>query len=87
MINDDNYKNIKTSSEFIAKYDTKIDTITSVQTDYLRRKFHLNMNEFILSIREKHFSFLENLNLKKILFFGLMLTLIFNPTEIGSILD
>ena len=46
-INDDNYKNIKTSSEFIAKYDTKIDTITSVQTDYLRRKFHLNMNEFI----------------------------------------
>ena len=46
-INDDNYKNIKTSSEFIAKHDTKIDTITSVKTDYLRRKFHLNMNEFI----------------------------------------
>ena len=43
------------------------------------------MTEFILSIREKHFAFLENLNLKKILFFGLMLTLIFNPTEIGSI--
>ena len=43
------------------------------------------MTEFILSIKEKHFAFLENLNLKKILFFGLMLTLIFNPTEIGSI--
>ena len=43
------------------------------------------MSEFILSIKEKHFAFLENLNLKKILFFGLMLTLIFNPTEIGSI--
>ena len=43
------------------------------------------MTEFILSIREKHFAFLENLNLKKILFFGLILTLIFNPTEIGSI--
>ena len=37
----------KVSSEFIAKYDTKIDTITSVQTDYLRRKFHLDKNEFI----------------------------------------
>ena len=43
------------------------------------------MTEYILSIKEKHFAFLENLNLKKILFFGLMLTLIFNPTEIGSI--
>ena len=43
------------------------------------------MTELILSIKEKHFAFLENLNLKKILFFGLMLTLIFNPTEIGSI--
>ena len=43
------------------------------------------MSEFILSIKEKHLAFLENLNLKKILFFGLMLTLIFNPTEIGSI--
>ena len=43
------------------------------------------MTEFILSIKEKHFAFLENLNLKKILFFGLLLTLIFNPTEIGSI--
>ena len=43
------------------------------------------MTEFILSIKEKHFVFLENLSLKKILFFGLMLTLIFNPTEIGSI--
>ena len=43
------------------------------------------MTEFILSIKEKHFAFLENLSLKKILFFGLMLTLIFNPTEIGSI--
>ena len=43
------------------------------------------MTEFILSIKEKHFTFLENLNLKKILFFGLMLILIFNPTEIGSI--
>ena len=43
------------------------------------------MTEFILSIKEKHFSFLENLSLKKILFFGLMLILIFNPTEIGSI--
>ena len=43
------------------------------------------MTEFILSIKEKHFAFLVNLNLKKILFFGLMLTLIFNPTEIGSI--
>ena len=43
------------------------------------------MTEFILSIKEKHFAFLEKLNLKKILFFGLMLTLIFNPTEIGSI--
>ena len=43
------------------------------------------MTEFILSIKEKHFAFLENLNLKKILFFGLMLILIFNPTEIGSI--
>ena len=43
------------------------------------------MTEFILSIKEKHFAFLENLNLKKILFFGLILTLIFNPTEIGSI--
>ena len=43
------------------------------------------MTEFILSIKEKHFSFLENLNLKKIPFFILLLTLIFNPTEIGSI--
>ena len=43
------------------------------------------MTEFILSIKEKHFAFLENLSLKKILFFGLMLILIFNPTEIGSI--
>ena len=43
------------------------------------------MTEFILSIKEKHFAFLEKLNLKKILFFGLMLILIFNPTEIGSI--
>ena len=43
------------------------------------------MTEFILSIKEKHFAFLENLNLKKILFFGLLLILIFNPTEIGSI--
>ena len=43
------------------------------------------MTEFILSIKEKHLVFLENLNLKKILFFGLILTLIFNPTEIGSI--
>ena len=43
------------------------------------------MTEFILSIKEKHFSFLESLNLKKISFFGLLLILIFNPTEIGSI--
>ena len=43
------------------------------------------MTEFILSIKEKHFAFLKNLNLKKFLFFGLMLTLIFNPSEIGSI--
>ena len=43
------------------------------------------MTEFILSIKEKHFAFLEKLNLKKILFFCLILTLILNPTEIGSI--
>ena len=43
------------------------------------------MTELILSIKEKHFAFLEKLNLKKILFFCLILTLILNPTEIGSI--
>ena len=43
------------------------------------------MTEFILSIKEKHFAFLENLNLKKILFFSLILTLMLNPSEIGSI--
>ena len=43
------------------------------------------MTELILSIKEKHFAFLEKLNLKKISFFCLILALIFNPTEIGSI--
>ena len=43
------------------------------------------MTELILSIKEKHFAFLEKLNLKKISFFCLLLALIFNPTEIGSI--
>ena len=43
------------------------------------------MTEFILSIREKHFAFLEKLNFKKISFFTFILILIFNPSEIGSI--
>jgi hypothetical protein len=43
------------------------------------------MTELILSIKEKHFPFLEKLNLKKVLFFTLILGLILNPTEIGSI--
>ena len=43
------------------------------------------MTEFILSIKEKHFAFLEKLNFKKISFFTFILILIFNPSEIGSI--
>ena len=43
------------------------------------------MTELILSIKEKHFPFLEKLNLKKVLFFTLILGLILIPTEIGSI--
>ena len=43
------------------------------------------MTEFILSIKEKHFAFLEKLNFKKISFFVFILILTFNPSEIGSI--
>ena len=43
------------------------------------------MTEFILSIKEKHFAFLEKLNFKKISFFVFILILAFNPSEIGSI--
>lgn len=43
------------------------------------------MTEFILSIKEKHFAFLEKLNFKKISFFIFILILTFNPSEIGSI--
>ena len=43
------------------------------------------MTEFILSIKEKHFAFLEKLNFKKISFFVFILILTFNPFEIGSI--
>ena len=43
------------------------------------------MTEFILSIKEKHFAFLEKLNFKKISFFTFILILIFNSSEIGSI--
>ena len=43
------------------------------------------MTEFILSIKEKHFAFLEKLNFKKISFFVFILILTFNPSEIASI--
>ena len=43
------------------------------------------MTEFILSIKEKHFAFLEKLNFKKISFFVFILILTFNQSEIGSI--
>ena len=43
------------------------------------------MTEFILSIKEKHFAFLEKLNFKKISFFIFILILAFNPSAIGSI--
>ena len=43
------------------------------------------MTEFILSIKEKHFAFLEKLNFKKISFFVFILILTFNSSEIGSI--
>jgi len=43
------------------------------------------MTEFILSIKEKHFAFLEKLNFKKISFFVFILILAFNPSETGSI--
>ena len=43
------------------------------------------MTEFILSIKEKHFAFLEKLNFKKISFFVFILILTLNPSEIGSI--
>ena len=43
------------------------------------------MTEFVLSIKEKHFSFLEKLNFKKISFFVFILILAFNPSETGSI--
>ena len=43
------------------------------------------MTELILSIKEKHFAFLEKLNFKKISFFVFILILTFNPSEIGSI--
>ena len=58
-VNDDNFKNIKASSEFVAKYDTKIEEITSVETNYLRRKFHLE-NNFIFCPISKN-----NINKKK----------------------
>ena len=58
-INDDNFKNIKVSSEFVAKYDTKIEEIISVGTNYLRRKFHLE-NNFIFCPISKN-----NVNKKK----------------------
>ena len=43
------------------------------------------MTEFVLSIKEKHFAFLEKLNFKKISFFVFILILAFNPSETGSI--
>ena len=43
------------------------------------------MTELLLLIKEKHFYFLEKLNLEKVLFFTLIFGLILIPTEIGSI--
>ena len=43
------------------------------------------MTELILSIRNNYFRFLQDLNLKKTFIFLLLLTLVLNPTEVGSI--
>ena len=43
------------------------------------------MTELILSIRNNYFEFLKDLNLKKTFIFLLLLALVLNPSEVGSI--